>query len=197
MVTPERQRKIDALIRNRQEGLVILEDIYDPHNAAAVLRSCDAFGFHKVWFVFERQKPFNPRRVGKSSSSSANRWLDFRLFRSTEECLNEAKAEGYIICATLLDDTAASLFEASFDETKTALLLGNEHRGLSETAARMADRKIIIPMAGMVQSLNLSVTAAICLYEITRQRHRKGMAHYRLSEGEQAGFIHQLLEKER
>ncbi len=165
-----RQEKIDRVIRQRHAGVIVLEDIHDPHNAAAVWRSCDAFGFGKVDLIFEQEKRFNPKKVGRASSSSANKWLDFEIFGSTKECLEKLKQEGYVIYATVLDEKAKSLDKCEFKEKKLAIMFGNEHRGLSETAIKMADEKIYIPMRGMVQSLNLSVTAGIMMLEASRQR---------------------------
>jgi len=170
--TQSRTERIKQVAAQRQNGVVVLEDIHDPHNAAAVLRTCEAFGFQKVFFIFGKQKKFNPKKIGKATSSSANKWLDFKIFDSTENCLRDLKKQGYTTYATVLDEKARTLFKASFTEPKTALLFGNEHSGLSETALKLADKKIYIPMKGFVQSLNLSVTAAICLYEVSRQRQR-------------------------
>jgi tRNA (guanosine-2'-O-)-methyltransferase len=180
MPTSARQRKIAEVVSSRQEGIVVLEDIHDPHNAEAVFRSCEAFGFQQVYLIFEQEERFNPKKIGKATSSSANKWLDFSLYNSTEACLRGLKKEGYQIIATVLDEKAENLFSTQIKESKIALLLGNEHRGLSEKALSLADRRIIIPMRGMVQSLNLSVTAAIFLYEITRQRLAYGMENYLL-----------------
>ncbi len=165
-----RQEKIETVIENRQEGVIVLEDIHDPHNAAAVWRSCDAFGFQKVYLIFDQEESFNPKHIGKASSSSANKWLSFKIFKSTSECLDELKKDGYKIFGTILDSEATKISETSLTESKIAVMFGNEHRGLSETAIRMLDNKIYIPMKGMVQSLNLSVTAAILMYEVDRQR---------------------------
>jgi tRNA (guanosine-2'-O-)-methyltransferase len=161
------------VIGSRQEGVIVLEDIHDPHNAAAVWRSADGFGFQKIYLIFEQERPFNPKKIGKASSSSANKWLDFKIFRSTKECLEELKNEGYKIWATVLDKEAKKLNETDLKTKKIAIMLGNEHRGLSETAIKMADEKIYIPMKGMVQSFNLSVTAAIMMYEIDKQRENE------------------------
>ncbi|MFA6518156.1 MAG: RNA methyltransferase [Candidatus Shapirobacteria bacterium] len=166
-----RQEKIERVIGNRREGVVVLEDIHDPHNAAAVWRSCDAFGWQKVYLIFDKEIPFNPKKVGKASSSSANKWLTFKIFKSTKECFEELKKDGFEIYATVLDEGSKGLWETKFRNKKTAIALGNEHRGLSETAVKLADRKIYIPMRGMVQSLNLSVTAGIVLAEAERQRN--------------------------
>lgn len=184
-----RQRKIEKVVSQRQEGIIILEDIHDPHNAAAVIRTAEALGFQKVYYIFVQEKRFNPSHLGKSSSSSANKWLDFKIFKSTEECLNEIKGEGYQVVATLLDETVENLFEARLTKKKIAIVLGNEHRGLSPTAIKMADRKIYLPMVGMVQSLNLSVTAAIMMYEVARQREKVGKKKYFLEKKEVEGLI--------
>lgn len=152
----------------------MLEDIHDPHNAAAVWRSCDGFGIGKVYLIFDKETVFNPKKVGKASSSSANKWLDFKIFKSTRECVETLKGEGYEIWATVLDKEATEIYKSDLGQKKkVAIMLGNEHRGLSVEAVKLADKKVYIPMQGMVQSLNLSVTAAIVLYELTRQRQGK------------------------
>lgn len=189
MVSKARLKKIKSAAARRQSGFaVVLEDVHDPHNAAAVLRTCDAFGVQNVYFVFQKEKYYNPKKVGKTSSSSANKWLDFRIFRSTEECFKELRKLGYKIFATGLSASAESIYKADFAAGKIALVFGNEHRGISEKAARLADKIITIPMRGMVQSLNLSVTAAICIFESSRQRllSRK---KFHLSKSENAKLV--------
>ena len=193
MRSPERIAKTKRVAENRQQGAIILEDIYDPHNAQAVFRTCDAFGFQNIHLIFEKGTRFDPRAIGKSTSSSANKWVDFHTYDSTEECLEKLKADGYEILATVLADDSEGLFDAKFSNPKTALMLGNEKRGLSEKAVKLADRKIIIPMSGMIQSLNLSVTAAICMYEITRQRHELGMEDFLISSEQQHALHEELL----
>lgn len=165
-----REEKIKRVIDNRQEGIIVLEDIHDPHNAAAVWRTADAFGFQKIYLIFEKEKEFDPNFIGKKSSSSANKWLNFKIFKSTRECFEELKKEGFKTYATVLDKEAKGLTEINLKEKKIAMVFGNEHRGLSEEAVKLADEKIYIPMKGMVQSLNLSVTAAIVMFEANRQR---------------------------
>lgn len=170
-MTETRQAKIDRMNSLRQPNLaVILEDIHDPHNAAAILRSCDAFGVGNVHYIFETEQYYNPKKIGKESSSSANKWLNIHTSRSTEQCLTELKSEGYTLISTILNESAESLLSFSFSPSpRIALLLGNEHRGLSQKAIEMSDHHLYLPMRGMVQSLNVSVTAGICLFEITRQ----------------------------
>lgn len=169
MLTEQRKKKLEQHAANRQQGfVVVLEDIHDPHNAQAIVRTCDAFGIGNVYLIFDKEEPFDPKRVGKGSSSTANKWVDFHIFRSTEACLTELKKEGYTVIATALDDRAVSLFDTPIPNGNVALLLGNEHAGLSQVALDLADAIYMIPMVGMVQSLNVSVTAAIFIWEITR-----------------------------
>lgn len=148
---------------------MVLEDIHDPHNAAAALRTAEGFGIGTVYFIFEREKYYNPKRVGKTSSASANKWLDLKVFRSTASCIAALKRSRYRIYATTVDSAASSIFDCRF-RGKVALLFGNEHRGLSARALRSSDETLTIPMRGMVQSLNISATAAICIFEVSRQR---------------------------
>ena len=165
-----RQERIKRVIDSRQEGVIVLENIADAHNAAAVWRSADAFGFQKIYLVFSVEKSFNPKKVGKKSSASANKWLSFKTFKNIDECYAELRKNGYKIYATVLDKEATNLQSSNFKLQKIAIVLGNEHRGLSDEAIKGADEKIYIPMKGMVQSLNLSVTAGILMYEVERQR---------------------------
>lgn len=175
-----RRTKIEAVINRRQEGVVVLEDIHDPHNAAAVMRSCDALGVQKVYLIFEKEEGYDPGKVGKNSSSSANKWLSFKVFKSTKECLDELKKEGYEIVATTVDVEAKELQQTDLSARKIAIVMGNEHRGISETAKEMADKLVYIPMKGMVESFNVSVAAAIVLYELSRQRRQLGEEIYGL-----------------
>src|SRR5690606_29278763 len=165
MSRPERKEKLKLVAQRRQQGAVVIEDVYDPHNAAAVFRSCEAFGIQKVFLIFEKQKKFNPKKVGKATSSSANKWLDFTIFDSTKKCLASLKRQGYTTVATVLDRDSESMYKAKLTEPKLAWLFGNEHAGLSEYAIKHSDLRVFIPMQGLVQSLNLSVTAGICLFE--------------------------------
>ena len=185
----ERLHKIETVVKQRQQGIVVLQDIQDPHNAEAVLRNCDSFGFQEVWFVFEKAAPFNPSRVGKATSSSANKWLDYRIFHSTKECFSAIKKEGYESYGTILSDTAISLYETSFTNPRIALIFGNESKGLTQEAIELCDHHIMIPMQGMVQSLNLSVTAGIFLFEVTRQRLEQGIDSFVYSEEFQSRLL--------
>lgn len=169
-----RRNKIISVVKQRQAGIiVVLEDIHDPHNAAAILRTCDGIGMQNVYFIFEKETEYNPKKIGKASSSSANKWLNFQIFHSTETCLTKLHNEGYTIIATALTQTSESLMTATFQEPKIALFVGNEKNGLSPGAITRADRTLMIPMLGFVQSLNVSVATGIILWEITKQRMNK------------------------
>lgn len=186
--TDMEQKRIDRItnvVKNRRRDIiVILEDIHDPHNAAAILRTCDALGIQNVWFIFEKEKAYNPKKVGKATSSSANKWLDFKVFDSTFQCFKTLKQEGYTTIATALTEQSESLLTTRFPENNIAILVGNEHRGLSEQATKLADRSVMIPMMGFVQSLNVSVATAIVLWEIIRQRNNSSV-NWELSPEEQ------------
>lgn len=174
-----RKKRIQEVVGRRQQGVLVIEDVHDPHNAAACLRSAEAFGFQKVYFIFETEKAFNPKKVGKVVASSGNKWLDYETFTSTKACITKLKKQGYEVIATVVGSAKTeSIFEATFAKPRIALMLGNEHRGLSAIAQKLADRHITIPMRGFVESFNLSVFASLCLYEITRQRTARGMKQY-------------------
>lgn len=184
MPTQERIAKIRRVVAQRQRGLVVvLEDIHDPHNAEAVLRTCDAVGVQEAYFVFEREEYYDPRRVGKQSSASANKWIDCHVFQSTAACIEQLKTRQYESVATVVDGADEEICVSDFTAQSVALWFGNERAGLSTEAIAAADRRVSIPMRGMVRSLTISVTAAIFLFEVVRQR-RADAAAYRLSPDE-------------
>ena len=170
-LSPRRGERIKAVLARRQPDLtVVIENIHDPHNVSAILRSCDAVGVMQVELLYTIEKfP----RIGRKSSSSANKWLDRRKHTSVAECFATLRAEDFAIYATHLGAASRPLYDLDLTG-KVALVFGNEHRGVSEEAARLADEKFQIPMAGMIQSLNVSVACAVSLYEALRQRSAKG-----------------------
>ena len=162
-----RVEKIMSVLRRRQSDLsVVLENIHDPHNVSAIFRSCDAVGVLAVELVYTHEKfP----AIGKKSSSSAYKWVNHRNHRSIEECYGALREQGRTIYASRLSDDAVPLYDLDMT-SNTAVVFGNEHRGVSGQASRLADANFQIPMMGMIQSLNVSVAAAVCLYEALRQR---------------------------
>jgi tRNA (guanosine-2'-O-)-methyltransferase len=175
MPNPSRLKRIQNVMNNRQKGIIaVLENVHDPHNAGAVLRSAEAFGIGEVWIIYEKEPYVNLRRVGRHSSSSANKWLTLKFFRSTKACMTALRRKGYTIYATTLHEKKSrDIFHSRLKGKNIALLFGNEHRGLSPYAISRADWSITIPMMGFVESLNISVTAGILFFEVTRQRRRK------------------------
>ncbi len=171
MKSEARQKKIYTVLSRRQpDATIVMENIHDPHNVSAIFRSADAVGIPEVQLVYTNTEfP----RIGKKSSSSANKWVTKRRFVSIKECYDALKSEGYRIYATRLDANAKPLYEVDFTQ-KIAIVMGNEHAGVSDEAALLADGTIMIPMMGMIQSLNVSVAAAVTLYEMLRQRLAAG-----------------------
>ena len=171
----DRSKKLKQIASKRQNGLVlVLEDIHDPHNVAAIMRSADAFGVQEIYLIFDKQQPWNPYEIGKKTSGNSNKWLTFHIFDSSASCLEVLQAQGYWLCATSLDKEAEDFYQTDFQiELSVALIVGNERVGVSKLMEQTADKKIYIPMVGFCQSLNVSVTTAICLGEIVRQRRAK------------------------
>jgi tRNA (guanosine-2'-O-)-methyltransferase len=163
--------RIGFVLAHRQPDLtVVMENIHDPHNVSAMFRSCDAVGIKQVELLYTHEKfP----RIGKKSSSSANKWLEHRKHASVDGCYEALRSEGFVIYATHLGVNTLSLFALDLTK-KVALVFGNEHRGVSPEAADKADASFQIPMVGMIQSLNVSVACAVSLYEALRQRSLRG-----------------------
>lgn len=170
--TEKRIAKITKAAKARQKSLfVVLENIHDPHNVSAIYRSCDAVGILKIGLVYTIEKfP----KISRVTSSSANKWIETIKFNSIEECVNYLKENGYKIYVSILDESAKSIYDIDFT-IPSAIVMGNEHRGVSKEFINYADEKIYIPMRGMIQSLNVSVATAVTLYEALRQRTIKGL----------------------
>ena len=169
--TDKRTEKIHSVLRHRQPDLtIVMENIHDPHNVSAMLRSADAVGVMEVQLVYTTE--VFPR-IGTKSSASARKWVSRRKFSSIDECYSALRSEGFRIYATHLGERAHSLYALDLIHP-TALVFGNEHRGVSDEAAEKADGNFLIPMVGMIQSLNVSVACAVSLYEAFRQRTEAG-----------------------
>lgn len=172
----ERKNKIAQTALRRQGNLtVILENIDDPHNVGAVLRSCDAVGIHEIYLLFtEKSLVQDEFTVGKRSSAGSRKWVDIHVFNDAESCFNAVRSKYEKVLSTHLSEDAVSLHELDLTQS-LALLFGNEKIGLSELALSYSDGNFLIPMLGMSQSLNLSVACAVTLFEAQRQRLEKGM----------------------
>lgn len=170
--TEKRLEKITRVVSSRQHSLtVVMENIHDPHNVSAIFRTCDAVGIPKVNLIYNFE---SFPRIGKKSSASAFKWVEKDKYKSVESCYQELKNQGFKIFASSLTDHSKSLYDLDLTQ-KAAIVVGNEHRGVSDEAAKFADEVFLIPQYGMVQSLNVSVATAVILYEAMRQRLEKGM----------------------
>ncbi len=173
-MTEKRLKKFIDVVSRRQKYLtLVLENIHDPHNVSAILRTAEAAGVDKIYLIYNNNKfP----KIGKTSSASAKKWIELVKFTSVQECYEALRKENYRIYSTHMSNTKKNVSLYDLKLTKnSAIVLGNEHDGVSEEAGNLADRNFLIPMYGMIQSLNVSVSAAICLYEALRQRQLKGM----------------------
>ncbi len=171
-ITPERLAKITAAVKARQFSLrVVLENIHDPHNVSAIFRTCDAVGVPKVTLLYTVE---SFPKISKTSSASSRKWVDHEKCDNTEKCFRKLKKEGFKIIATALNEKAKNLYDLDLTQ-KVAIVMGNEHRGVSDEVLKYADEILYIPMRGMIQSLNVSVATAVILYEAQRQRALKGM----------------------
>lgn len=171
----EREQKIRSVIRQSQPDLtVVLENIFDPLNISAVLRSCDAVGVREVFVVYTKQ--YLDKRglvLGKRTSGGTFKWIDVYVFEDLEECFRRVRERYGRVLATRLGEESASLY--SLDLTQpTALLFGNEDEGLSAEALARADGYFAIPQSGFAESLNISVACAVSLFEARRQRMAEG-----------------------
>jgi tRNA (guanosine-2'-O-)-methyltransferase len=162
----------NVLIKRTKELTVILENINDPHNLSACLRSCDSVGIKEVSLIYHSGQPFP--KLGKKSSGSAKKWVDTTRYDHVEQCFNRIKSEGKKIYTTHMSKESVSLYDLDLSEP-CALMFGNEHSGVSEIAVELADANFLIPQIGMIQSLNISVACAVSVYEAFRQRKAKGL----------------------
>ena len=172
--TGRRQERIEGVLLRRQPTLtVVLEDVHDPHNASAVLRSCDAVGVLDVHLVYVHEEP--PRAtIGRSTSASGAKWMRVHTYDSIDACYAVLREQGFMIAATALEPDSRDFYSIDLREP-TALVFGNEMRGVTPEAIAGADCTVYIPMQGMVESLNISVSCAVTLYEAMRQRQAAGM----------------------
>lgn len=166
-----RKKRIFAALSQRQEDLtLVLDNIHDPHNVSAILRSCDAFGVSNVQLYYTKTEfP----KLGEKTSASARKWVDAIRHRTAEGLREALKATHCQLLAATFSKKARPLREWNFLQP-TAVILGNEHGGASAELLAMADGELYIPMHGLIQSFNVSVAAAIILAEAARQREDAG-----------------------
>lgn len=176
-MTVRREERIGDVASKRQlDVVVVLENVHDPHNIGAVLRTCDSVGVCDVFVLYtEEQLTEDTLNLGLQSrtSSGAYKWVRTSLFRSVEECVTALRKRNLKLLGTHLHEDAISIYKSDFTEG-VALVLGNEKDGLSLELLSHLDGNIFIPQVGMVKSLNISVACAVVLYELYRQRELVG-----------------------
>ena len=181
--TEERKEKMKKVLEKRQPDItLVLENVHDPHNVSAVLRSCDATGLLEVNFVYYGGQKFP--KLGEKSSASARKWVYQKKFDSIKDCYDSLRKENKKIYTTNMSKDAVSLYDLDLTQP-VALVFGNEHKGVSEEATELADGNFLIPQVGVIQSLNISVAAAVTLYEAFRQRYKAGFYNKTRLEPEQ------------
>ncbi|WP_370166838.1 tRNA (guanosine(18)-2'-O)-methyltransferase TrmH [Marisediminitalea sp.] len=169
-MTPERYQRIRDMLAKRQTDLTVcLENVHKPHNVSAVVRTCDAIGIHKVHAVWENQY-----RVRSGTAMGSQQWVNVDTHENVTDAIGALKAQNMQVLVTHLSDKAVDFRDIDYTKP-TAILFGQEKYGVTDEAIAMCDQDIVIPMVGMVQSLNVSVAAALVLYEAQRQRQIAGM----------------------
>lgn len=168
LLTPDRQKKIDRVASQRCFDIsVVLEGIYDRGNISAVMRTAEGLGFADFHVIEKFEKFKEANRV----TQGADKWVEVKKWKSTQEYIQYAKENKIRICVTSLE-ASKPLHEINFS-TPLALVLGNEKDGVSKEMLEAADERVIIPMPGFVQSFNISVAGALCLYHISQDRLRR------------------------
>lgn len=173
-MTPQRYNRLTSVLKHRQPDLtVVLENVFDPHNVSAVMRTCDAVGIQDVFILNNRIPPH--KKWGYKSSSTATEWLTVHQFTDAETCFKEIRRKYEKIYASYLGDDSLQVYNIDLTES-IALVFGNETFGVSDEIRKYTDGDFIIPQVGIIKSLNISVACAVTLYEAFRQKKEKG--HY-------------------
>jgi len=171
-MTPERTDKLLSVLNKRQGDItIVLENVTDPHNISAVMRTCDAVGVQEIHIL--NTKIPKHKKWGARSSSSAAKWLTVHQFDNADDCFSSLRKRYNTILTTHLSSDAVSLHDINFTGS-IALVFGNEHSGVSEEIRALADGNFIIPQVGIIRSLNISVACAVTLYEAFRQKKLAG-----------------------
>lgn len=189
-MTPERTAALaKALAKRQQDITIVLENVFDPHNISAVMRTCDSVGIQEI-FILNSKIPRH-KKWGFKSSSGAKKWLTVHEFEQFESCVEALRKRYDRILTTHLSDDAVNLYQVDFTGS-IALVFGNEHGGVSQEMVAASDGNFIIPQVGIIKSLNISVACAVTLYEAYRQKTLAG--HYdrnNMSETQQQQLMQQ------
>jgi tRNA (guanosine-2'-O-)-methyltransferase len=164
-ITPERQGRLEFALQHRRRHLVaVVDGIHDLGNASAIMRTCDGLGLHHVFLVDQA-----PRyRAARRTTQGSHKWLDIQRFTDAPSCAADLRARGYQLAGAALDPRSVPLSELDLSRP-LAVVFGNEKDGLSPAMLDACDALFHIPMLGLSQSLNVSVAAAIALYDLQRR----------------------------
>ena len=189
-MTAQRLEKLSSVLNKRQQDItIVLENVFDPHNISAVMRTCDAVGVQDIYILNTKIPPH--KKWGQKSSSSAAKWLTIHQYENAAECFSSLRNRYSSILTTHLSGDAVGLYQVDFTKS-IVLVFGNEHSGVSDEIREMADGNFMIPQVGIIQSLNISVACAVTLYEAFRQKNLAG--HYdqrRLDDGRYNELLHE------
>lgn len=179
ILTDERKNKFLAVLKNRTKHFtVVVEDVFQMHNTSAVMRSCEVFGIQELNVIEQRYG----KRIDKEIAMGAQKWVDITTFDSITNCIASVRSKGYQIIATTPHENDCMIDD--FDISKpSALFFGTERDGLSEEILQKADGFLKIPMVGFTESLNISVSAAIAIQNLT-SRLRQSNLDWQLSKEE-------------
>lgn len=188
MVSESRRAKFDEVLNFRTRHItIVLEDLYQPHNASAVLRSCDIFGIQDIHVVENR----NAYTVHHDIALGSPKWLNVLKYKNNEnnslDCIEQLKAKGYRIVATTPHEKDCTIEELPVDKP-LALVFGTELTGISDTVREQADEFVKIPMFGFTESFNISVSAALCLHTLVSKLHKSGV-EWHLSQDEKEELL--------
>ena len=173
-MTSEREAKIERAVQNAQTDLtVVLENVQDPHNIYAVMRSCDSVGIREIYVIDTENKFPVQREMGRRSSASSRKWVKLHYYGEVDACMKQIKSRYTRIFGTADETESMNLYSMDLTQS-TALLFGNEHHGVSPEAMSYCTGNFRIPQMGMIQSLNISVACAVSIYEALRQRLGSG-----------------------
>jgi tRNA (guanosine-2'-O-)-methyltransferase len=184
LVSDSRKAKFDEVLNFRTRHLtIVLEDLYQPHNASAVLRSCDIFGIQDIHVVENK----NAYTVHPDIALGSPKWLSVHKYKTHEnnslKCIQELKQKGYRIVATTPHEKDCSVWDLPVDKP-LALFFGTELTGISDTVREHADEFVKIPMFGFTESFNISVSAAICLHTLVTKLHQLETVNWHLNDEE-------------
>jgi tRNA (guanosine-2'-O-)-methyltransferase len=194
-LTENRQQAIERVLSQRTRHIaMVLENVLQPHNMSAVVRTCECYGVQNLYIIDDNNHFETNKRVLKGS----NKWIDIVRYKAkdvpnTKPCLADLKSAGYKILVTHPDVDGISIENVDVSE-KLAVVMGNESDGVSQEALQLADQKVYIPMVGFTESMNISVSAAICMHALL-PKLRKSLVHWQLTEEEKSIIRLQWMKK--